>query len=59
MLESLDLVLGRINKEGGSIDLGISRFLAEEIDFLGHRIRKNGIRAMEKDIKALINYIKP
>jgi Reverse transcriptase (RNA-dependent DNA polymerase) len=59
MLESLDLVLGRINKDRGSIDLGKSRFLAEEIDFLGHRIGKNGIQPMEKDIKPIINYIKP
>jgi Reverse transcriptase (RNA-dependent DNA polymerase) len=43
MLESLDLVLDRINKEGGSKDFGKSRFLAEEIDFLGQRIGKKGM----------------
>jgi hypothetical protein len=36
MLERLDLVLGRINKEGGSINLRKSRFLAKEMKtFLG------------------------
>jgi hypothetical protein len=59
MLESLDLVLSKKNKNEGSIDLRKFRFLVEEINFLGHRIRRNCIQPMKKDIKAIKNYIKP
>jgi Reverse transcriptase (RNA-dependent DNA polymerase) len=45
MIANLDAVLGRISREGGSIELGKSKFLAEEIDFLGHTIGKSGLTA--------------
>jgi Reverse transcriptase (RNA-dependent DNA polymerase) len=59
LLKNLDAVLERISSEGGSIDLGKSKFLAEEIDFLGHTIRKKGMMATLKDISAIENYKKP
>jgi RNase H-like domain found in reverse transcriptase/Reverse transcriptase (RNA-dependent DNA polymerase)/Integrase zinc binding domain/Integrase core domain len=58
-LINLDEVIGRISIEGGSIDLGKSKFLAEEIDFLGHTIGKNVLMATEKDISAIANYKRP
>jgi hypothetical protein len=59
MIANLDAVLGRISHEGGSIDLGRSKFLAEEIDFLGHTIGKSGLTATNKDISAIKEYKKP
>jgi hypothetical protein len=59
MVESLKLVLGRINKEAKCINLRKSRFLAEEVDFLGQRIGKNGIQPMKKDKHLTIHFIKP
>jgi RNase H-like domain found in reverse transcriptase/Reverse transcriptase (RNA-dependent DNA polymerase) len=59
MIKNLDLVLGRIATEGGSIDLEKSRFLAEEIDFLGHTIGKGGLSATNKGVSALVNYKRP
>jgi hypothetical protein len=47
MLANLDKVLERIKHEGGTIDLGKSKFIAEEIDFLRHKIGRNGIQAMD------------
>jgi Reverse transcriptase (RNA-dependent DNA polymerase) len=59
MIANLDAVLGIISHEGGSIDLGKSKFLAEEIDFLGYTIGKNGLTAPNKDISAIREYKKP
>jgi Reverse transcriptase (RNA-dependent DNA polymerase) len=56
MLRNLDMVLERIKDEGGSIDFGKSKFLEEEIEFLGHKIGCNGIQAMDKDITAIRDY---
>jgi Reverse transcriptase (RNA-dependent DNA polymerase) len=42
LLTNLDDVIGCISSKGGSIDLGKSKFLAEEIDFLGHTIGAKG-----------------
>jgi Reverse transcriptase (RNA-dependent DNA polymerase) len=53
LLANLDDVIGRISSEGGSIDLGKSKFLGEEIDFLGHTIGKKGMIATSKDISAI------
>jgi hypothetical protein len=39
--------------------LGKSKFLGEEIDFLGHTIGKKGMMATYKDISAIENYKKP
>jgi hypothetical protein len=43
MCLNLDNVLGRIGVEGGSIDLCRSRFLAKEVDFLGHKVGDIGV----------------
>jgi Reverse transcriptase (RNA-dependent DNA polymerase) len=59
MIANLDAVFGRISHEGGSIDLGKSKFLAEEIDFLGYTIEKNGLPTTNKDIFAIREYKKP
>jgi hypothetical protein len=59
MIKSLDLVLGRINQEERSIELRKSTFFAEVIDFPCHKKGQNGIQPMEKDILAIIIYIKP
>jgi Reverse transcriptase (RNA-dependent DNA polymerase) len=59
LLTNLGDVIGRISNEGGSIDLKKSKFFAEEIDFLGHTIGKNGLMATEKDISAIANYKRP
>jgi Reverse transcriptase (RNA-dependent DNA polymerase)/RNase H-like domain found in reverse transcriptase len=59
LLNNLAAVLERISSEGGSIDLGKSKFLAEEIDFLGHTIGKKGMMATSKDISAIKNYKRP
>jgi Reverse transcriptase (RNA-dependent DNA polymerase) len=59
MIANPDAVLERIPHEGGSINLGKSKFLAEEIDFLGHTIGKNGLTATYTDISAIIEYKKP
>jgi Reverse transcriptase (RNA-dependent DNA polymerase) len=59
LLIYLDDVIGRISSEGGSIDLGKSKFLAKEIDFLGHTIGAKGLMATEKDISAIKNYKRP
>jgi hypothetical protein len=59
MLVNLDKVLERIKDVGRSIDLSKSEFLAEEIAFLRHKIRDNGIQAMDKDVTAIRDYKKP
>jgi Reverse transcriptase (RNA-dependent DNA polymerase) len=59
LLTNLDDVIGRISSEGGSIDLGKSKFLVEEIDFLGHTIGTKGLMATENDISAIKNYKRP
>jgi Reverse transcriptase (RNA-dependent DNA polymerase) len=56
MIDNLDAVLRRKSNKGGSINLGKSKFLAEEIDFLGHTIGKNGLTATYKDISAIREY---
>jgi Reverse transcriptase (RNA-dependent DNA polymerase) len=59
LLINLDDVIGRISSKEGSIDLGKSKFLPEEIDFLGHTIGAKGLMATEKDISAIKNYKRP
>jgi Reverse transcriptase (RNA-dependent DNA polymerase) len=59
LLSNLEAVLERISSEGGSIDLGKSKFLGEEINFLGHTIGKKGMKATLKDISAIKNFKKP
>jgi hypothetical protein len=59
MQANLDVVLGRRKDKGGSINIRKSKFLAEEIDFLGHNIGRNRIQAMDKDITAIGHYKKP
>jgi hypothetical protein len=52
-------IIGPISSKGGGIDLGSSKFLAEEIDFLGHIIGAKGLMATEKDISAIEMYKGP
>jgi Reverse transcriptase (RNA-dependent DNA polymerase) len=52
-------VKGRISCVEGGINLGKSKFLAEEIDFLGQTIVAKGLMAREKDISAINNYKRP
>jgi Reverse transcriptase (RNA-dependent DNA polymerase) len=59
MIAILDAVLGRISHQGGSINLGKSKFLRQEIDFLGHTIGESGLTASNKDISAIREYKKP
>jgi hypothetical protein len=42
-----------------SSDLGKSKFLAKEIDFLDHTIGKKSMLARLQDISAIENYIMP
>jgi hypothetical protein len=49
MVDGLDLVLGKINQKWENTELGKSRFLEKEIDFLGHRIGRNGIQPTKKE----------
>jgi hypothetical protein len=59
LISNLDAVLGRISHERDSIDLRRSKFLAEEMYFLGHTIGKSGLTATNKDIFAIREYKKP
>jgi hypothetical protein len=59
MCVNLDKVLSRIGDKGWSIDLGKSRFLTKEIDFLGHRAGDIGVAPQSKDISALSQDKKP
>jgi hypothetical protein len=56
LLINLDDVIGRTSSDGGSIDLGMLKFLVEEINFLGCTIGAKGLMGTEKDISAIKNY---
>jgi hypothetical protein len=58
MVANLDAALARISHEEGSIDLGKSKLLAEEKDFLGHTFGKSGLNATNKDISTIREYKK-
>jgi hypothetical protein len=53
MIANPDALLGRIFHEGGSINPGKLKLLAEEIDFLGHTIGKSRLIGTIKDISAI------
>jgi hypothetical protein len=58
MLGNLDVVLKSINDKGESISLSKFKFLVEEINFIGYKIRPNGIQAMIKTVTAICEFKK-
>jgi hypothetical protein len=59
MCYNLNVVLQCLAKAGASIDLGKSRFLATEIEFLGHIIDRTGSRRLERNLSAVTNFPQP
>ena len=58
-LQRLELVLGRLQKEGLKAKLEKCAFFREEVDYLGHVISRRGVSTDPKKIEAVANWKRP
>ncbi|UYV65657.1 hypothetical protein LAZ67_3004985, partial [Cordylochernes scorpioides] len=55
----LGTLFSRLNSYGLRINLSKSKFLVQEIDFLGYLITSHGVKPLPKKVKAILEYKKP
>ncbi|UYV67129.1 hypothetical protein LAZ67_4004017, partial [Cordylochernes scorpioides] len=55
----LETLFSRLNSYGLRINLSKSKFLVQEIDFLGYLITSHGVKPLPTKVKAILEYKKP
>ncbi|UYV83545.1 hypothetical protein LAZ67_23001432 [Cordylochernes scorpioides] len=55
----LEILFSRLNTYGLRINLSKSKFLVQEIDFLGYLITSHGVKPLPTKVKAILEYKKP
>ncbi|UYV71992.1 hypothetical protein LAZ67_9001493, partial [Cordylochernes scorpioides] len=55
----LETLFSRLNSYGLRINLSKSKFLVQEIDFLGYLITSRGVKPLPTKVKAILEYKKP
>ncbi|UYV77011.1 hypothetical protein LAZ67_14002809, partial [Cordylochernes scorpioides] len=55
----LETLFSRLNSYGLRINLSKSKFLVQEIDFLGYLITSHGVKTLPTKVKAILEYKKP
>ncbi|UYV83524.1 hypothetical protein LAZ67_23001313 [Cordylochernes scorpioides] len=55
----LETFFSRLNSYGLRINLSKSKFLVQEIDFLGYLITSHGVKPLPTKVKAILEYMKP
>ncbi|UYV61070.1 K02A2.6-like, partial [Cordylochernes scorpioides] len=55
----LETLFSRLNSYGLKINLSKSKFLVQEIDFLGYLITSHGVKPLPTKVKAILEYKKP
>ena len=58
-LETLELVFEKLQKAGLKVKLKKCRFMAKELEFLGHTISADGIHMQDSKVKAIVDYPSP
>lgn len=57
--QHLEEIFKRLKKYGLSINVTKSKFAEDEIEYLGYKVTKDGIRPLEKRVTAVTNFKKP
>ncbi|UYV79078.1 hypothetical protein LAZ67_17001042 [Cordylochernes scorpioides] len=55
----LETLFSRLNSYGLRINISKSKFLVQEIDFLGYLITSHGVKPLPTKVKAILEYKKP
>ena len=58
-LEKLDVILNRLNKSGLKVNAQKSTFCTDQIEYLGFYITRDGIKPMDKKVKAILDLDRP
>jgi len=58
-LEKLDIILNRLNKSGLKVNAQKSVFCTDQIEYLGFYITRDGIKPIDKKVRAILDLDKP
>ena len=56
---NLDLVLGRLAEHGLKLSADKCSLFQPEVDYLGHRVGRHGIKPLAKNVQAIVDYPRP
>jgi hypothetical protein len=58
-LHKLEMVLARLSTAGMRVNISKSKFFAEQIEFLGYWITRQGIQPIHNKVEAILNIKAP